>query len=361
MQKFSFSNLREFFGGLGDLGTFIPIFIALVALNGLNPTVILFSAGILYIVCGLYYKLPIPVQPLKAMAVVAITLGLGKDYIQAASIIIGLILLIIPLINVTRFLPRLFTAPIIKGMQLGVGLMLIKISLIMIFKPDNSRVYIWPAAPFSFFDIRNINLLLPSGEAFSKAFWVLVLPQLPLTLGNAIVGTCDIAKVNFANRADKVTERRLCLDLGIFNTLSGLLSGYMPLCHGSSGLTAHISFGARTGKATIMVGVLFLLFGLMCGNQAEAVFRMIPYAILGIMLCYVGFRHAALIMDLKGKKGFLLAIVIGIIGLFTNNLTLALCLGLIIWHTPPFVCSFLYWSDMHRINLFYARRERWAK
>ncbi len=348
MQKFCSSYLREFLGGLGDLGTFIPIFIALVALNGLNPTVILLSAGILYIVCGLYYKLPVPVQPLKAMAAVAITLGLGKDYIQAASIIIGLILLIISLTNITRFLPRIFTAPIIKGMQLGVGLMLIKISLSMIFKPDNSGAHVLSPEPFNFFDIRNINLFFPSGEVFSKAFWILVLPQIPLTLGNAVVGTCEIAKINFASRADKVTERRLCLDLGLFNALSGLLSGYMPLCHGSSGLTAHISFGARTGKATIMVGVLFLLLGLIWGNQAAVVFKMIPQTILGGMLCYVGLRHAALIADLKEKKGLFLAIVIGCIGLFTDNLAFALCLGIIIWHTPQVICNLLWRSEMAR-------------
>lgn len=341
MRKFNFSNLREFFGGLGDLGTFIPIFIALVALNGLSPAVILLSAGILYIACGLYYKLPIPVQPLKAMAALAIALGLGREYIQAAGIIIGFILLVISLTKITKFLPRVFTAPIIKGMQLGVGLMLIKISLMMIFNPDNSSARILPVLQFNLFDLRNMNLSLPKAEVFSKAFWILVLPQLPLTLGNAVVGTCEIARINFGERAKKVTERGLCLGLGIVNTFFGLFGGYMPLCHGSSGLTAHISFGARTGKATVMAGILFLFFGLIWGNQAGLIFRMIPHSILGVMLCYVGFRHAALIWGLKGKQGFLLAIVIGVIGLFTDNLTLALCLGIIIWHTPQFVGNFL--------------------
>lgn len=334
MRKLYLSNLREFSGGLGDLGTFIPLLIALVALNGLNPTVILLSSGTLYIACGLYYKLPVPVQPLKAMAALAIALGLGSEYIQAASIIIGLILLLIVLTKITKFLPRVFTAPIIKGMQLGVGLMLIKISLTMIFNPHNSGARILPALPFNLFGFGSVNLSLPSFEVFSRAFWILVLPQLPLTLGNAIVGTCDIAKKNFGERAKKATERSLCLDLGIANTCLGVFSGYMPLCHGSSGLTAHISFGARSGKATIMAGILFLFFGLSWGNQAGIVFRMIPYSLLGVMLGYVGFRHAALIWSLKGKQGFVLALVIGIIGLFTNNLTFALCLGIIIWHAP---------------------------
>jgi SulP family sulfate permease len=346
MRKLSFSCLRELSGGLGDLGTFIPIFIALVALNGLNPAVILITAGILYIICGLYYKLPIPVQPLKAMAAVAITLGLGSDYIQAASIIIGLILLAISLTNVTKFLPRVFTAPIIKGMQLGVGLMLIKISLLMVLNPDNSKAHILSITPFNPANIWNINLLLPPARVFNKAFWILVLPQLPLTLGNAIVGTRDVAKSNFAGRAYRVTEHSLCLGLGIINTISGLISGYMPLCHGSSGLTAHISFGARTGKATIFTGVLFLFFGVILAGRVEILFKMIPNGLLGIMLFYVGFRHAALIVDLKEKKGFLLAIVVGIIGLLTNNLTFALCLGIAIWHISQFACYLLCRPDI---------------
>lgn len=340
MRRFNLNNLRELSGGLGDLGTFVPIFIALVALNGLSPVVILLSAGILYIACGIYYRLPIPVQPLKAMAALAIALGLGREYVQAAGIIIGLILLVISLTKITKFLPRIFTAPIIKGMQLGVGLMLIKISLAMIFNPQNTGGYIFPAGAFKFFDLQNVSISIPSFEVFGRAFWILVLPQLPLTLGNAVVGTCEIAKMNFAEQAKKVTEGALCLGLGLANTFLGLFGGYMPLCHGSSGLTAHISFGARTGKATIMVGALFLFFGLAWGNQAGIIFRMIPHSILGVMLCYVGFRHAALIKGLKGRQGFWLAIVIGVTGLFTNNLTLALCLGIVIWHTPSVFLQF---------------------
>lgn len=337
MDYYRFKILREFSGALGDLGTFIPIFIALVALNGLDPAVILISAGILYIACGFYYKLPIPVQPLKAMAAIAITLGLGKDYIQAASIIIGVILLVMVLTDVTKFLPRIFTVPIIRGMQLGLGLMLIKISLSMLLKPGGPGAQIVSADRFVFFDIRNIGVSLPSFEVFSKAFWLLVVPQLPLTLGNAIVGTCDIAKRHFTARADRVKERSLCADLGIANVLSGFISGYMPLCHGSSGLTAHISFGARTGKATIITGVLFLLCGALLGKETAVVFKMIPYAILGIMLFYVGFRHSMLIMDLKGKEGFLPALATGSIGVCADNLTLALCAGIFLCHASHFV------------------------
>lgn len=338
MGKF-ISNLRELSGALGDLGTFVPIFIALVAINGLNPAVVLIISGIAYIACGFYYKIPVPVQPLKAMAAIAITLGLGKEYIQAAGLLIGLVLLIFSLFDLTKFLGKIFTGPIVKGMQLGVGLMLIKTSVIMLLKA-NSQQYAVSLPVLNFLDIPRIDFFLPSLDVFVKAFWILVLPQLPLTLGNAIVGTCDISKRYFGSRAKRVDERSLCCDLGITNLLAGFISGSLPLCHGSSGLTAHISFGARSGKATIITGILFLLCGCIFGKQAEAVFKMIPYGILGFMLFYVGFRHALRITDLRGEKGLFLALGIGIIGLFTDNLSFALCLGIFVWHLIQFFSRF---------------------
>lgn len=328
--------MREFTGALGDLGTFVPIFITLVAVNGLNPTAILVVAGILYIVSALYYKVPVPVQPLKAMAAIAVTLGLGSAYIQAASIIIGVVLFIIASGNLAKFLPRIFTQPIIKGMQLGVGLLLMKTALVIAFKPIGQGHAV-SAQVLNLFHFHGVSFSIPSWDIFLKSFWLLVLPQLPLTLGNAIVGTCDIAKKHFGGRADKVKARSLCLDLGIANVISGFISGSVPLCHGSSGMTAHIVFGARTGRATAITGILFLICAILLGAGSQVLFRQIPNFVLGTMLLYVGFRHSMLICVLKEKKEFLMAFSIGAIGLLTGNLTLALCLGLFFWHISAYL------------------------
>ena len=101
MKKFEF-NRMEFAGSLGDLGTLIPIFIAFVARNGLNPTVILLLVGLLYIYCGVYYNLPVPVQPLKATAAIAIAGGLGVSVISAAGILMGIILLLLAITGLAK-------------------------------------------------------------------------------------------------------------------------------------------------------------------------------------------------------------------------------------------------------------------
>ena len=59
-------DLNEISGSLGDLATFLPLAVGLIAVNGVNATSIFLSAGLLYIAAGLYYGVPVPVQPLKA-------------------------------------------------------------------------------------------------------------------------------------------------------------------------------------------------------------------------------------------------------------------------------------------------------
>ncbi len=75
-------NRQELAGALGDLGTFLPLAIGLITLNGVNATAVFLTAGLLYIGAGLYYGIPIPVQPLKATSVIAIAMLLVKDILR---------------------------------------------------------------------------------------------------------------------------------------------------------------------------------------------------------------------------------------------------------------------------------------
>jgi len=134
----------EFAGALGNLGTFVPIFISLVAINGINPTITLLLIGLLYIFCGFYYNLPITVQPLKAIAAIAITSGLNAFVISAAGILMGIILLLLAITGFINFLVRIFSRPIVRGIQLGVGLMLIRASWALITKPIDSQTGLLP-------------------------------------------------------------------------------------------------------------------------------------------------------------------------------------------------------------------------
>jgi len=380
MKKIKF-DIMEFTGAFGDLGVFIPIFISLVAINGLNPTAVLFNAGLLYIFCGFYYKVPIPVQPLKAIAVISIATGLNYSVISAAAILIGIILLLLSITRVINFLSIIFTRPVIRGIQLGIGLLLIKTSWILITKPmtiKNHMVFLnykflfdfmlilcgiiimviflrnrkFPATasmlgfgitasilngqanglPIQLFHVQKLNLSFPSFDDFTKAFFLLVIPQLPLTLGNAIIATRDVTKKYFGEAAERVTEKNLSLSMGVANIITGL-SGGMPVCHGSGGVTAHYSFGARTGGAGIIIGSILIFVSLFFGKGIVNVFSLIPHSILGIMLFYVGFRHSYLVSDLfKEKEEFLLAFAIGLVSLLTGNLAVGFGLGIVLYY-----------------------------
>jgi SulP family sulfate permease len=375
----------EFAGALGDLGTFVPIFISLVAINGLNPTIILLTVGLLYIFCGFYYKLPIPVQPLKAIAAIAIATGLSASVISASGILLGIILLLLAITGAVNFLSRIFPLPIVRGIQLGVGLLLIRTSWILITSPININGEIgfldkkilfdlvvlfggiiimliflrnkhFPSTasmlgfgiiistingqanglPIQFFHIQRLNLLIPDFNDFTKAFFLLVIPQLPLTLGNAIIATKDVAKKYFGKQAKRVTEKNLSLSIGIANIIAGLTCS-MPVCHGSGGLTAHYSFGARTGGACIIIGSIFLFLSLIFGEGIVNVFKLIPHSIFGIMLFYVGLRHAYLVTDLKGKKELLISFIVGIISLLTGNLAIGFGLGILLLYSSQII------------------------
>ena len=125
-------------------------------------------------------------------------------------------------------------------------------------------------------------LVLQNVTDFWLELTVLVIPQLPLTLGNAVVGTCDTAKTYFKDQAKLVNPRALTTSMGLANIIADLF-GAMPMCHGSGGLTAHYKLGARTGEANLMIGGLPLALGLSLGYSALSFLTMIPLAVL---VCY---------------------------------------------------------------------------
>jgi hypothetical protein len=79
----------ELAGAVADLGVLVPIAVALIVKNGLSPTAVLLPAGILYVVAGLLYRLPVPVQPLKAFGAIAIAQGFGSSEIAAGALLMG--------------------------------------------------------------------------------------------------------------------------------------------------------------------------------------------------------------------------------------------------------------------------------
>jgi sulfate permease, SulP family len=166
-------------------------------------------------------------------------------------------------------------------------------------------------------------------QTFGTAALVLVLPQLPLTFANSCLATADAARTYFGERAARVRPGRLALSLGLANLLAGAISG-MPVCHGAGGLTAHRSFGARSGGAPIAMGVALLIVALLIGNGLTSALSAFPLPILAGLLAVAGLLHIALLKDLRQPSHWAFAIAVGVIG-FISNLVIALTGALIIW------------------------------
>ena len=65
-------NRSELAGAFGDLGTLVPFVVGYITINRLDPQGVLLGFGLLAVVTGLYFRTPMPVQPMKAIATMAI-------------------------------------------------------------------------------------------------------------------------------------------------------------------------------------------------------------------------------------------------------------------------------------------------
>ncbi|MBT4286236.1 MAG: sulfate permease [Deltaproteobacteria bacterium] len=378
-------NRLEFSGSLGDLGTLIPLSLALIIICQLSATTVFLMIGIFYLSCGFFYKLPIPVQPLKVVSAIAIAFPakITLPVLAASGLTFGVILLLLSLTGLINWIAKFFSKPIVRGIQLGLGLILISKGIGFVLKPEllieqtgvinsfwgisanlllgiiggivtlilisNKR---FPAAliivigglmvglftrSLSVMDFNfgptPIQLYIPSFNDFSIALIFLVIPQVPLTLGNAVIGTVDTCQSLFKKEeaTKKVTNINLSLSMGIINIITGFLGG-MPMCHGAGGLAAHYRFGARTGGSNLMIGTVFLVIALGFGSIGLVLFSSIPNAVLGILLLFAGLELAVLIRDIKEKNDLFITILIAGIGFVTTNMGIAFFIGIIVTH-----------------------------
>jgi SulP family sulfate permease len=371
-------DAQELSGGLGDIGVMVPIVATLIIANGFNPTSVLLVFGVTYVAAGLYFRIPMPVQPLKAMAAIAIAQGLSPEVVSAAGLVMAIVLLFLAWSSLMRPLSTLFSRPVVRGIQLGVGLLLVQsgirlatsgpivrggpdfvlhapngdvaiallvsTALLPLILLGSSRARI----PFMLVLLPPSILLgmlasppplpeitpgpmfatpsLPNASTLLTALVVLVLPQLPLTLGNAVIASTDTARGYF-KQASRVNHRSVLVSKGIANTAAGLLGG-MPVCHGAGGLTAHYRFGARTGGATVMLGGILIVLALGFGSGAAHFFALIPLPVLAALLCLVGIQHSLLARDVRGWPERAIVIAIAGIGIASNNLAWGFLAGI---------------------------------
>jgi sulfate permease, SulP family len=368
---YSFNRL-EFAGSLGDLGTLLPLAVGMIMVNGLDPAGLFLSVGIFYIATGLYYGITTPVQPMKVIGAYAIATAMTPHQIMASGILMGACLLFVGATGAIETIGKYTPKAAVRGVQLSTGTLLMaegvrfmigraKLqllhgtaepwltvqtvgpvpvgvligvlgALLTLLLLENRRLpaglmivglgifiglvlgthqglrEIRPGIYFSGL----LPLGFPEGVDFTFALLALVVPQLPMTLGNAVIADMDLSINYFGDAARRVTGRALCISMALGNFLSALLGG-MPLCHGAGGLAAHYRFGARSAGSNLMIGGIFILLTLVLGNHILAMINLIPMAILGVLLLFAGSQLALTILDVQDRKEmFVVVVILGI-------------------------------------------------
>lgn len=355
-------DLHEFAGAFGDLGTLIPFVVGYIAVSGLNPSGILLSMGALMVIFGLWRKTPIPVQPMKAIGAAAIANPgvVTAGAVWSAGLVTAVIWFVLALTGVVSWLNRVMPRAVIKGIILGLGisfmlegvkmmaglwwlaligavvafalmasrrfpamLALLALGIGLSFWQDPALAGKLAAQPIGF-----VSPDLPfgriGGEDFIVGALVLALPQVPLTLGNAVLSTAEENNRLFPEKP--ITVKSIALDHGFMNAIAFLLGG-IPICHGAGGLAGHVRFGARTGGALVILGIILLVIGLAFSRSVGLIFSLIPAAILGVILFMAGLELAAPVFKNGTETGGAYVIAITA-GLAVFNMGIAFAAGL---------------------------------
>lgn len=318
MARVSFrSFIAECSGACGDLGTFIPHVIGAITVAGLNPFGVLAGFALFLVGSGWFYEIPMAVQPMKAVSAVILTSGMTPGEIAAAGIMLGIVLLVLGVSGLIGHVARVIPQSVGVGLQLGLGLLMGVLGIrLMLMAPvigaaalvllfALSRVPNCPAAPItlalaafagwvsgstSFPDIAMSmgvpRIVVPSLPEVWRAFQIAVVPQLALTLTNAVIVTAALSRELFP-LAKAASERNLALSSGLANVFLAPF-GAMPMCHGAGGLQAQYRFGGRTGLTPIILGAVLLVLAIAFSTSAAQLFGVIPIGAVGALLILAG-------------------------------------------------------------------------
>jgi MFS superfamily sulfate permease-like transporter len=346
-------NRHEIAGSLGDLGTFLPLLVGMSAQNGLNFASALFFAGLFNIVTGLTFSIPMAVQPMKAIAAVALTEGLTTPQILAAGATVSLMILVLGLSGGINWLNRIVPRSVVRGLQLALGLTLLMKGMQMV-----SATRQWwgldsylmglccavivlllffsrriPAALLLFgigmlitvihqptiWQSLGWGLTFPAWSPiafndFVTAFPKAALPQIPLTTLNSVIAVCALSVDLFPSRA--ADPRKVSISVGMMNLVACWFGG-MPMCHGAGGLAGQYRFGARTNGSILFLGAVKMVLAITLGASLMAICQSFPQSVLGVMLAFSGMELALVCRDQTSRSDA-----------FTMLLTTGVCLGL---------------------------------
>ncbi len=322
----------ELAGAFGDLGTDLPLLVGVILAAQLDPTTVFLVFGALQIASGLWYRLPMPVQPLKAMAAVVIAQQIGGPLLAAGGLVVGVTMLVLAQTGALDWIARVVPRVIVRGIQVGLGLSLARIAITKFMASDGTRGWTvaavalgvvlllrrnqrvpaaivlvvlgllyafvtWPAdlaAPFAL-QTPTLPDRFPTRDEFLTGALLLAVPQLALSLGNSVLATRQ-GVVDFFPEREPPTVRRIGFTYGLMNLIAAPLGG-TPVCHGSGGMAGHYAFGGRSGGSVIYYGILYLVAGALLSSDPSSFQRLFPAPMLGVLLLVESLTLIALVRD----------------------------------------------------------------
>lgn len=328
------SPLAELSGALGDLGTLLPLMIAMSLKGSIDLPATLVFSGLTNVLTGAFYGIPLPVQPMKAIASVAISQSFSKQETTAAGLTMGATVFLLSATGLLSWLNRVVPVPVVKGIQVGAGLALVISAGSGVILPlhwtspgwDNR---VWaigaffalviatsiPRLPYALivfivgliiaavvtaqsnghhgFDagIWSPSTVVPDGPAWRIGAIDAAIPQLPLTTLNSILAVTSLSASLFPSYPPTPSTTSVGFSVAVAN-LIGCWFGAMPICHGSGGLAGQYRFGARSGASVIVLGAVKLLLGLFIGEAIVPVLQSFPKSLLGVMVLAAGVELA---------------------------------------------------------------------
>jgi hypothetical protein len=328
---------NEATGAIGDSVTVLPVVVAVTVLTDLSLSVMLVWFGVFQILWGLYYGVPVSVEPMKAVAALVIAGALTAGELLVAGLLLGVVLLVIGTTgSLTRF-ERYVGAPVVRGVQFGVALVLLRTGVDLgLTSPALAGVAgvvaavlvargHWRLSAFAVLLVGGVvaatsvglpTPTLPRTDG-SLLFGVddLTVPaleatvaQLAMTLGNAALATAVLIGDYFDR---DVSPDELTTSMGVMN-LVAIPFGALPMCHGSGGVAGKYAFGARTAGANILLGIGYLVVAVFAVDLVAAY----PVAVLGAILVLVALQLGR--TSLTETTAYPLVVAIGLCGLLTN-------------------------------------------
>lgn len=354
---------NEVAGAFGDLGTDLPLLIGVIAASGIDSASVLILFGLMQVFTGLWYRMPMPVQPLKAFAALVIAQKIPGRVIFGGGLAIGVSMFFLSITGLIDGLARMVPKAVVRGIQFGLALQLATLALTKYVGADGAAGYALAAAAFAVTVVLFGNRRWPAalvvialGVTYALVFkldlataqkavglhlptWhlpetadiltgavLLALPQIPLSLGNSILATKQVAQDLFPERTP-LTIKKISFTYALMNLANPFFGGF-PVCHGSGGMVGHYAFGARTGGSVVIYGGIFLVMGLFFSQGFADVVQIFPLPILGVLLLFEALSLATLLRDVSGNRSDLLVALL--VGLLCAGLPFGYLVGLIV-------------------------------